>query len=55
MKGYDDVVGKSSWKKREVRKFLIGKSEVGKFLFKLESSRLSWEVLSEVGKFSMWY
>ena len=30
------VVGKGSWKEREMRKFLVGKSEVGKFLFKLE-------------------
>ena len=29
-------VGKSSWKEREVEKFQVGKSEVGKFLFKLE-------------------
>ena len=40
------VVVKGSWKKREVRK-----SEVGKFLFKLERAKRSWKEPSEVGKF----
>ena len=30
------VVGKGSWKEREIEKFLVGKSEIGKVLFKLE-------------------
>ena len=35
------VVGKGSWKKREVGKFQVGKSEGGKFLFKLERTKRS--------------
>ena len=35
------VVGKGSWKKREVVKFQVGKSEGGKFLFKLERTTRS--------------
>ena len=38
------VVGKGSWKE-------AGKSEVGKFLFKLERAKRSWRVSFEVGKF----
>ena len=51
------VVGKGIWKEREVRKFVVGKSEVGKirwsrkepigvgkFELKLESSGWSWKV-----------
>ena len=38
------VVGKASWKEREVEKFEVGKSEVGKF-------GRSWKEPSEVGKF----
>ena len=30
------VVGKDSWKEREVGKFYVEKPEVGKFLFKLD-------------------
>ena len=45
------VVGKRSWKKREVGKFLVGKSEVGKFPKKLERTERSWKVSSEVRKF----
>ena len=37
------VVGKGSWKEREV-----GKSEVEKFLFKLERAKRSWKEPSEV-------
>ena len=37
------VVGKDSWKEREVGKFLVGKFEVGKL-------RRSWKEPSEVGK-----
>ena len=40
------VVEKGSWKKQEVEK-----SEVGKFLFKLESIERSSKVSSEVGRF----
>ena len=31
------IVGQGSWKKLEIGKFQVGKSEVRKFLFKLES------------------
>ena len=41
----DGVVGKSSWKEREV-----GKSEVGKFLFKLERAQRNLKEPSEIGK-----
>ena len=57
------VVGKGSWKEREVGKFLVGKSEVGKFgrswkdpsevgknRAKLERTDWSWKEPSEVGK-----
>jgi len=39
-------VGKGSWKKREV-----GKSEIEKFLVKLERAKRSWKEPSEVEKF----
>ena len=58
------IVGKGSWKKREIEKFQVGKSEVRKFMFKLERTlrsrkvssevekfRCSWKVLAEAGKF----
>ena len=44
------VVEKESWKKREIGKFQVGKSEVRKFLFKLERAWRSWKVSSEVEK-----
>ena len=37
------VVGKGSWKEREVGKFEVGKPEVGKFLFKLERAQRNWK------------
>ena len=43
------VVGKGSWKEREVGKFQVEKSEVGKFL--LERAYRSWKEPSEVGSF----
>ena len=39
------VVGKSSWKEREV-----GKCVIGKILFKLERANRSWKEPSQVGK-----
>ena len=44
------VVGKGCWKKRKVEKFLVGKSEVGNFMFKLERNEQSRKESSEVGK-----
>ena len=43
------VGGKGSWKQREVGKFKVGKSEVEKFLFKLERPLRSFKVSFEVG------
>ena len=45
---HKNVVGKSSWKKREVRKVLIGISEVGKFPIK-SAILLSNQKLSNFG------
>ena len=42
------VVGQGSWKEREVGIFLVGKSEVGEFLFKLERTKRSWKKPNEV-------
>ena len=44
------VIGKGSWEKREVGKFKVERSEVAKFLFKLERAQRSWKEPSEVGK-----
>ena len=45
------VIGKGSWEKREVGKFKVERSEVAKFLFKLERAQRSWKEPSEVGNF----
>ena len=44
------VVGKGSQKEREVGKFKVGKSDVGKFLFKLERALQTRKGPSKVGK-----
>ena len=45
---HKNVGGKSSWKKREVRKVLIGISEVGKFPIKSGTAERSWKVFNVV-------
>ena len=47
------VVRKDIWKERELGKLKVGKSEVEKFLFKLESIERSCKISSEVGELSL--
>ena len=47
------VIGKSSWKKREVGKFQVGKSKMKLERLKLESSWRDWKVGVEIGKFEL--
>ena len=42
---------KAVGKNEKLKQFDFGKSEVGKFLFKLERTDRSWKVSSEIGKF----
>ena len=47
------VVGKRSWKDREVGKILVGKNSVGKTRTKLERLERSWKDFFKLERFTL--